>query len=291
MTAPLTVAAASPRPCPVCRGAGWLRADVPLGHPDFGRARMCGCLRERAAAERVGELRRRAHLEVLGHLTFDRFDGTRPDAARAYAAARRFARSPAGWLVLVGPHGAGKTHLAVAIAHERIERGEAVVVASVVDLLDDLRAAIGAGGAEYAAKAAAARDVPLLVLDDLGEESPSAWTREQLFALLNHRWARRLPTVVVTSREPTGLDAALRARLTDRDVAVTVRLEAPFRRPDDAAPRGRAAAADRAVPSRRAVRDPWRRPVEKESPHARAGAAGDDTSGGMPLAEPRAVAW
>lgn len=241
---------ASPAPCPVCRGAGWLRADVPADHPDFGRARMCACLRERAAAERVDELRRRAHLEVLGHLTFDRFDGTRPDAARAYTAARRFARSPNGWLVLVGPHGAGKTHLAVAIAHERTARGEAIAVLSVVDLLDGLRAAIGAGGAQYAEKAAAAREVPLLVLDDLGEESPSAWTREQLFALLNHRWARRLPTVVVTSREPAALDAALRARLMDPDIAVTVRLETPFRRGDGAPPRGRAAAAD-PVPAHR----------------------------------------
>jgi hypothetical protein len=80
-------APAAAGPCPVC--LGWLRADVPVGHPDVGRARMCACLGERTAAERLVEPRRRADLDVLGHLTFDRFDGTRPDAARACAAARR----------------------------------------------------------------------------------------------------------------------------------------------------------------------------------------------------------
>src|SRR5262245_52610484 len=32
-----------PEVCPLCHGAGYVRLDVPVGHPDFGRAAPCEC--------------------------------------------------------------------------------------------------------------------------------------------------------------------------------------------------------------------------------------------------------
>ena len=46
---------------------------------------------------------------------------------------------PDGWLLLLGPCGVGKTHLAVAAAVERQNRGDDVFFATVADLLDQLR--------------------------------------------------------------------------------------------------------------------------------------------------------
>ena len=40
--------------------------------------------------------------------------------------AENFAANPQGWLILTGPWGCGKTHLAVAIAQENIKRGRSV---------------------------------------------------------------------------------------------------------------------------------------------------------------------
>ncbi|HEY4384521.1 MAG TPA: hypothetical protein VGN34_08630 [Ktedonobacteraceae bacterium] len=30
--------------CPSCKGRGYLQADVPYGHPDFGKAKACQCM-------------------------------------------------------------------------------------------------------------------------------------------------------------------------------------------------------------------------------------------------------
>src|SRR5581483_5278166 len=30
-------------PCPICQGAGWVRVEVPVGDPMFGKAVMCDC--------------------------------------------------------------------------------------------------------------------------------------------------------------------------------------------------------------------------------------------------------
>ena len=56
-------------------------------------------------------------------------------------AAQAFAENPEGaWLVLEGPPGVGKTHLAVAIAGVRLDKGSQVFFAFVPTLLDHLRA-------------------------------------------------------------------------------------------------------------------------------------------------------
>ena len=57
------------------------------------------------------------------------------------ADARAFAEEPDGWLLVHGPSGAGKTHVAAAIANRCIERGQPALFVVVPDLLDHLRAA------------------------------------------------------------------------------------------------------------------------------------------------------
>ena len=48
--------------CPHCGGVGYLRADVPVGHPNFGRLEICVC-RQRDVSQQVRE-----HLYSLSHL-------------------------------------------------------------------------------------------------------------------------------------------------------------------------------------------------------------------------------
>src|SRR5215471_467508 len=69
--------------------------------------------------------------------TFVQLDSLR----HAYRAAITYASDPSGWLVLLGPCGCGKTHLAVSVAKGRIEAGDTVLLQTVPDLLDHLRGA------------------------------------------------------------------------------------------------------------------------------------------------------
>src|SRR5436305_6056033 len=90
--------------CAKCKGAGYLRANVPYGHPAFGKAQMCECKLAAKKAETQQTL-----LEVSGIVglkrfaqasfeTFVQLDGCKP----AYRAAITYAANPSGWLVLLG---------------------------------------------------------------------------------------------------------------------------------------------------------------------------------------------
>ena len=62
--------AASPT-CPICNGVGFVYTNVPVGHPDFGKAVPCRCTRKEAEKERQARLERYSNLGILTRLTFD----------------------------------------------------------------------------------------------------------------------------------------------------------------------------------------------------------------------------
>ena len=120
----------------------------------------------------------------------------------AFDAAKAFAEAPDGWLFVHGNYGCGKTHLAAAIVNARLAVGEPALFVVVPDLLDHLRASFAPGTAEgYDTRFEAVRNAPLLVLDDLGTEAPTAWAGEKLFQIINHRYNARMPTVFTTNRD------------------------------------------------------------------------------------------
>lgn len=222
--------------CPICGGAGFLRRDVPVDHPDFGRAIPCECkLRETHQAE-VADLRSSSGITHLSQMTFDSFRpdgiGLNPDKRKnlrqAYEAARQFAQAARGWLLLKGGYGCGKSHLAAAIANERLARGESVLFVLVPDLLDHLRATFApTSRVTYDERFETVRSTPFLILDDLGAQSVTAWATEKLFQLLNYRYNAQLPTVITTNRELEEIEPRIRSRLADATLCTIVTILAP----------------------------------------------------------------
>jgi DNA replication protein DnaC len=220
----------------VCGGLGFVREDVPVDHPNFGRLFPCQCRLAEIERRRLERLRSLSNLDHLARMTFDTFVpegyGLTPDKADnlrfAYEQALKYAERPAGWLILFGGYGSGKTHLAVAIANRVIGRGKAVLFVVVPDLLDFLRATFGPNSpVTYDERFEEVRNSPLLILDDLGTQSSTSWAQEKMFQILNYRYNGRLPTVITSNHRMEDIDLRLRSRMVDPDLTELVTILAP----------------------------------------------------------------
>ncbi len=227
--------------CPKCHGAGFLRRDLPLDDPEFGKAVPCDCTQRESEDTRVERLQRYSSLGPLTRLTFanliEHGRSTNPRDRELFRSlvrdARGFAEEPEGWLVIHGSSGAGKTHVAAAIANRCIERGQPALFVVVPDLLDHLRAAYKPDSElAYDVLLEQVRTAPVLILDDLGTQSTTPWAQEKLFQILNHRYNAQLPTVVTTNLALERIDERQRMRLTDPAIARVYYVEAAARAVD-----------------------------------------------------------
>ena len=236
LEAEIAAAEAAMGQCLICKGLGWLRRNVPYFHPDFGKLEKCRCREALDRARRKWEIMSLSGLGGVRDKTIRNFNVRVPGVQKAAKAARDFASAPAGWLVLLGPVGCGKTHLAAAIANDCFDRLDMVVLfVTVSDLLDHLRATFEPSSAiTYDEQFSRMRDAELLVLDDLGAHYSTDWAREKLFQLLNYRYnmagsrdsrtGRRRAMTVVTSNlfELHGVEERIRSRLMDTGISQVV---------------------------------------------------------------------
>lgn len=218
----------------ICGGLGYVRYDLPVDHPQFGQ--LFRCPNNQADPQRKEKLRKLGNLEAFADKTFDTFQtdvpmltpGQQKSLAYALNVAKNYAANPEGWLLIEGTYGCGKTHLAAAVSNVRLEREEEVLFITTPDLLDYLRGTYGPSSeVSYDEMFDRLRTAPLLVLDDLGVENPSAWAQEKLFQLLNYRYTHRLPTVITTNTDPDLLDPRIRSRLLDEGLIRRIKIDAP----------------------------------------------------------------
>lgn|GEM_PF-861131 len=225
--------------CPTCFGAGYLRLDVAVGHPSFGKAIPCLCRKLTIEERRRSELWRISSLDAFQDMTFNTFNMHIAGTREGWEAAQNYAADPEGWIVLSGPCGSGKTHLAAAIANAQFQEGTLVLFTVVPELLDHMRATFGPhSNTTYDAFFEKVLDAGMLVLDDLGSENSTPWAQEKLFQIINHRYMYRMPTVITTNLElMNDLDDRVRSRLTDISLVRHVRISGQDYRPRHAPPR------------------------------------------------------
>lgn len=175
------------------------------------------------------------NLENYRDLTFDTFD-TRTFAtptevqnlSRAKEMAWHYANELPGWLLLMGNHHTGKTHLAAAIAHHvRSTTGQEVIFVSVADLMDYLRMTFApTAPVTFGKRFQEVKNVAFLVLDGFEIQHATPWAQEKLFQIIDHRYLTRLPTVITTIMHMEDLPERFASRLLDDRVcsvfAITV---------------------------------------------------------------------
>ena len=123
-------------------------------------------------------------------------------------------------LMLTGRAGHGKTYLACCIANVLIRKNIATLFTVVPNLLDQIKSTYnkGEGQPEYNEKDLldTAREVQVLILDDLGAHQYTEWAQGKLFTILNHRINFNLPTVITTNLDLKDMDKTIGERAASR---------------------------------------------------------------------------
>lgn len=218
--------------CPVCGEILNVHRFVWLpGRPPRGFFEPCSCQRDAAEAARAAfiALARAevadAHWDAAGvparyrGCRFENFEPRRGTEA-ALSACRRYAECFAlgeteTGLLLIGPWGCGKTHLAVATARAVTERS---LVKPVFVTAAGLVAAVRAGDGrklDWSPVEDAVR-AELLLLDDLGQENPTPFAREVLYAVVDGRYQARRPTLATSNLGDVQLRDQLGGALVSR---------------------------------------------------------------------------
>jgi DNA replication protein DnaC len=197
--------------CTLCRGTGWklvARADGAAGKV----AVACDCgMEERAArvVERSRVPKRYEHCDFESYVT-DLADGKTWTAQHAQSLkqakvlaqgfVRDYPASAEKGLLLMGPSGVGKTHLAVASLKELSRRGHAGLFCDYRELLKEIQASYNpASESTEMGILEPVRTAEILVMDDVGASKPSAWVLDIIGLVLNARYNERRVTILTTN--------------------------------------------------------------------------------------------
>lgn len=212
-----------------------MRHDLPVDHPDFGRVEICACRAGEVTQTAYQRVYRLSNLQAFNQMTFETFklqgrmglgDEQISSLTQAFNQAQTFSRGMAGWLVLLGGYGCGKTHLAAAIANFAVGMGVPTLFLTVPDLLDWLRYSYDSSDS-FESRFEEIRNIGLLVLDDLGTQNATAWASEKLYQIFNHRYTNRLPLVVTSNQSLEEIDGRIQSRLRDPELVTMARITAP----------------------------------------------------------------
>lgn len=216
--------------CPQCGGTGWRTVEIaiagqgsagngaPAGSAANARflaparqAVLCDCAGDDRcerllAAARIP--RRYEHCDFANYDT-DLYDG--PDATTwnrslqqarlvAEAFAREYPQVDQTGLLLMGPCGVGKTHLAVAVLKAACAKGASALYYDYRELLKQIQASYNAESQTSELEVLdPVLTAELLLLDDLGSSKPSPWALETVGHILNTRYNEKRITLVTTN--------------------------------------------------------------------------------------------
>lgn len=203
--------------CPACKGLGYMRLNLPLGHPSFGKLYVCECAEAKVEAAQANRLSRASALDPADLALAWGSVGLTPAIAPAVQAVRETLARGWGWVYVWGPPGPGKTLLLKTAVAECLRANQGAVFVNWFDLLDHLRAGYDQG--DYDERLALWRSAPVLVVDEFGRAKDSEWVREAQGKVFTPRYEsalrQRTVTLFGSNFEPAKAEDWFADRLAD----------------------------------------------------------------------------
>jgi DNA replication protein DnaC len=207
---------------------------------------ICVCVKERRTqeelqrqnAERIHKIERLFSLAQLGpRFQEATFEGWHPrqGTEQAHRAAKTlvdewdYTGRTGDSLMLIGPVGTGKSHLAAAVINTLIPQGVACIFQPVPELFQRLNATYSRESRETEAQLLhALQEADLLVLDDVGAEKPSPANETRLYQIVDARYRGKKPMLITSNLDVNQLRAQVGERTIDRliEMCQIVQLEA-----------------------------------------------------------------
>lgn len=110
-------------------------------------------------------------------------------------------------LYLSGSFGSGKTYLIAALFNELARKGINSALVYYPELLRSLKSSFGS---DYEEKFTFIKTVPLLLIDDIGAENTTSWSRDEVLGpILQYRMEEELPTFFTSNLSLKELETSL----------------------------------------------------------------------------------
>lgn len=213
--------------CPECGGVGYIRHDVPVGHPKFGKVERCPNAQASThkSSLQAGEIDPRVGLtgDEVRNLTWDLVKKGVNQADQACEVTRRAYMSGHGMVFMYGGYGQGKSLVLKIAVAAALNEGKRAAYANLAGVLDDIRMAYDEREnkmTELVRRMEWWASLDVLAIDELDKVGQTEWARERIFQLLDARYQRAVRqealTVIAANYQSTDdLSGYLKSRIED----------------------------------------------------------------------------